>query len=168
MMYAHGVMLLAQTTAPYWPFWLAGLAVGLFVVAFRLATGRMLGVSGGFSDLCAACTGASAGRSPRLPFLLGIVGGGVLAGQVTGQAPTSDIGPIADVLPMAPPIATAWFIFGGLLIGFGTAPGRRLHLGPRDLRAGPTAQAFVARDMHVHGHGHGRDLAPLRGPGRLR
>ena len=112
---------LAENTVTYWPFWLGGLAIGLFVLAYRLGTARMLGVSGGFSDLCTACVTRRLDGSARLPFIVGIVAGGLVAGLATGRAPTASAGPVGELMAMAPPIAAAWFVFGGLLIGFGTA-----------------------------------------------
>lgn len=63
-----------------WPWYAGGAAIGLFGLVFVRSTGRLLGVSTGFYDICQAALGhAEAKRSWRLPFLSGIVLGGLLA-----------------------------------------------------------------------------------------
>jgi len=104
-----------------WPFWVGGLAIGLFVLAFLAVTGKPLGVSTGLEDVCSAPFDSSARRSWRLPFLVGIVGGGLLASLASGgMAPTTDMGSL-DLLASTPfPLKAGIFALGGVLIGFGT------------------------------------------------
>ena len=69
-----------------WPFWAGGAAIGAFVLLFFAATNKALGVSTGFYDACAVPFDPEARRSWRLPFLAGIVGGGVVVTHLIHQA----------------------------------------------------------------------------------
>ena len=102
-----------------WPFWLGGLAIGGFVLAFLVFTGRALGVSTGYVDACAAPFDAAARRSWRMPFLVGIVAGGWLAAWGAGWAPTSAMGMFDVALSASLPVKAAVFTAGGILLGFG-------------------------------------------------
>lgn len=104
-----------------WPFWAGGAAIGLFVIVFLLLGRRPLGVSSGFSDLCAVPYEAGARRSWRLPFVGGIILGGFVAALLAGGwTPTAAMGlfDAAFGLPLAAKAAV--FGAGGVLIGFGT------------------------------------------------
>lgn len=103
-----------------WPFWVGGAAIGLFVLIFLAVTGKALGVSTGFYDACAAPFDPAARRSWRLPFLVGIVGGGVLAALGAGSlAPTATMGMFDSVVTASLPAKAAIFTAGGVLLGFG-------------------------------------------------
>jgi len=110
-----------------WPFWLSGLGIGLVVVGFALASGRALGVSRGFVNVCAWGSRREAyrdktGREAWRPwFLGGIVLGGVLASLIAGSfevRPWITTGPSGEPAP-----ASAWqpilFVLGGGAIGYG-------------------------------------------------
>jgi len=103
-----------------WPFWAGGAAIGGFVLLFLAATGQALGVSTGFTDACAAPFDPQARRSWRLPFLVGIVGGGLLAALLSGGvAPTFAMGLFDTVVSASLPVKALVFGAGGVLIGFG-------------------------------------------------
>ena len=104
-----------------WPFWAGGAAIGLFLLAFLLLGRRVLGVSTGFVDACAAPFSAAARRSWRLPFLGGIVGGGFLAVTLGGGwAPTLAMGSFDTLVGGSLALKALAFTGGGVLIGFGT------------------------------------------------
>lgn len=103
-----------------WPFWVGGIAIGLFVIAFLLATGKALGVSTGFYDACGAVTDPSARKSWRIPFLVGIVGGGLLAVLLGGGfEPTTAMGMFDTLISSSLLVKVPVFLLGGVLIGFG-------------------------------------------------
>jgi uncharacterized membrane protein YedE/YeeE len=105
-----------------WPWWAGGVAIGLFVLAFYLINTRLLGVSAGFRDVCAACFDSTRRKSWRLPFLAGIIVGGFVAGTLAGGiAPTFAMGQFDHIVSSSLPVKAAVFTLGGLLIGFGTA-----------------------------------------------
>jgi hypothetical protein len=106
-----------------WPFWVGGLAIGGFVIAFLLGANKMLGVSAGFDDACAALVEPAARRSWRLPFLGGIVLGGAVATLLAGRGSAAvswAMGRFDTLLTASLAVKVAVFLFGGVLIGFGT------------------------------------------------
>lgn len=103
-----------------WPFWAGGAAIGAFVLLFLAGTGQALGVSTGFTDACAAPFDPAARRSWRLPFLGGIIGGGLLAALLgDGFAPTLAMGLFDTVVSASLPVKALVFGGGGVLLGFG-------------------------------------------------
>ena len=103
-----------------WPFWAGGAAIGGFVLLFRYATGKALGVSSGYLDACSAPFDPAARRSWRLPFLAGIIGGGALAALLAGGiTPTVAMGMFDAHITASVPLKAALFLGGGVLLGFG-------------------------------------------------
>ncbi len=103
-----------------WPFWAGGLAIGAFVLVFLRATGKALGVSTGYYDACALPFDAEARRSWRIPFLVGIVGGGLLAALAAGgPVPTVAMGMFDTLVSASLGTKALVFTGGGLLLGFG-------------------------------------------------
>ena len=103
-----------------WPFWAGGAAIGLFVLMFLALTGKALGVSTGFYDACAVPFDSTARRSWRLPFLVGIVGGGVLAAAGSGSlAPTATMGMFDSLVTASLPAKAVIFTAGGVMLGLG-------------------------------------------------
>ena len=103
-----------------WPFWVGGLAVGGFVLLLLAVAGRVLGVSTGFSDLCSLPRSRGTRRSWRLPFLMGIVLGGVVAAALGGGlSPTLAGGPQHRLVGGALSLQLPLLLAGGVLIGFG-------------------------------------------------
>jgi uncharacterized protein len=104
-----------------WPFWVGGLAIGLFVLAFLIGTRNLLGVSTGFADACAATFDPKVRRSWRLPFIAGIVAGGVLASLLAGgSAPTVAMGLFDERVTSDLGLKALVFTMGGVLLGFGS------------------------------------------------
>ena len=67
-----------------WPWWVAGLCLGVTVIFFAWYAGRKMGASSGYADACRAMGCAVArkkfdGRTDRLWFLLGLPLGAFLA-----------------------------------------------------------------------------------------
>ncbi len=104
-----------------WPFWAGGLAIGVFVLAFLIATRNLLGVSTGFADACAAPFDPKVRRSWRLPFIVGIVAGGFLASHLAGgSAPTVEMGMFTQRVTDDLALSVLAFTTGGVLLGFGS------------------------------------------------
>jgi uncharacterized protein len=103
-----------------WPFWAAGAALGAFVLLFFGATGKALGVSTGYYDACGALTEPETRRSWRLPFLVGMVGGGLVAVLLGGGfTPTASMGMFDTLVTASLPAKAAILTGGGVLLGFG-------------------------------------------------
>jgi uncharacterized membrane protein YedE/YeeE len=116
-------------THAFWPWWQGGAAVGAITLLLLWLGNQRLGISTGFENLCALAL-----RTPhlrraevtgsarwRLPFLAGLVLGGVLAALATGSLVPSLAVPMLDArFALAPGVKLAWMFAGGLLIGFGT------------------------------------------------
>jgi uncharacterized membrane protein YedE/YeeE len=114
---------------PPWHWALSGAAIGAITLALLWATNQRLGISTGFENLCALVV-----RNPyfgrdeirrshewRLPFLLGLVAGGVAAAVTSGGwAPIWDLGAFDERIGWGPVGKLLWMFAGGLLIGFGT------------------------------------------------
>jgi uncharacterized membrane protein YfcA len=103
-----------------WPFWAAGIAIGAFVLMFLKGSGKAVGVSTGYKDACAAPFDPAARRSWRLPFIIGIVGGGLVAALAAGGGtPSVDMGRFDTLVSASLGVKIPFFIGGGILLGFG-------------------------------------------------
>jgi uncharacterized protein len=107
----------------------AGGAIAAVTLALLFFRNRRLGVSGGLDDICSLMIErpyftqafVRSSREWRLPFLAGLIGGGVLSALVSGGwAPTWELGMFDQVIGFGPTGKLAWMFAGGLLIGFGT------------------------------------------------
>lgn len=108
-----------------WPFWLAGGAIGVFVVVMLALTGKVLGVSSGFGTVCGALGShlelfreGSCAEPWRLWFTLGMPLGGLYGAlrdrsfHFTWTVPG---------FPMPSHFTTLGLLFvGGILIGYGS------------------------------------------------
>jgi hypothetical protein len=109
-----------------WPFWLGGLAIGLFAVLFAWVTGKALGVSSGFGSLCSLVSGLPIFRKKpfserwRLAFLVGLPLGGALSAALAGTlVPHARIGTF-EIFFGASWLAKGLVLgLGGFLIGYG-------------------------------------------------
>jgi uncharacterized membrane protein YedE/YeeE len=107
----------------------AGGAIAAVTLTLLLFGNRRLGISGGLDDICSLMIErpyftqafVRSSRKWRLPFLAGLIGGGVLSAAVSGGwSPTWDLGMFDQVIGLGPAGKIAWMFAGGLLIGFGT------------------------------------------------
>ncbi len=121
-------MLLLNRLTPL-PWWLAGAAIGLITLALLWTTGRRLGISGGYENLCALVSDQPYFRRSslvgpgtwRLPFLAGLLLGGLLSALLSGGwHPTWAMGLWDRSLGAGPWVKVLWMFAGGLLVGIGT------------------------------------------------
>ena len=114
-----------------WPFWVAGLAIGLFVPLLAWITGKALGISSAYAEMCNV--GAPAGPERwKLWFALGLPLGGFAANMLARGALITRELPLGEGSPgwtvpwgdydgvfSSVFAQIALFVVGGLLIGFG-------------------------------------------------
>ena len=133
-----------------WPWYVAGPIIGIFVPLLLLLGNRMFGISSNLRHLCAACVPGNVEYFSydwrregawNLTFVLGVLVGGLLAGQFLTQG-TPKLSSAAiesfralgihDVTGLVPPELFSWralatwagfvlIVVGGFLVGFGTA-----------------------------------------------
>jgi hypothetical protein len=121
-------MLILHDLQPYhWA--VAGAALGAITLLLLWVTNQRLGISTGFENLCALALRAPyfrrdeirSSQSWRLPFLGGLVLGGLLSAAASGGwTPIWDLGRFDEAIGWGPTGKLAWMFSGGLLIGFGT------------------------------------------------
>lgn len=113
-----------------WPGLVGGLAIGLYSLVQLVVTGRALGCSTGYGNLCGLVVRtAYFHRGPyedtlnwRFWFTLGLPVGGLMAAVLHGDGfnPTFSLGPMYDaVMPEGPLGKSAVLFASGGLIGFG-------------------------------------------------
>ena len=114
----------------HWAFAGAGIAVITLLLLFLI--NRRLGISGGFEDICSLVLrmpyfrreSVLKARRWRLPFLGGLVLGGVISAVAGGGwAPTWAAGILDERLGLGHSGKLVWMFVGGLFIGFGTRLG---------------------------------------------
>jgi uncharacterized protein len=119
-----------MTQVLVWSGWTGGVAIGLYMLVQLIVTGKPLGASTAYGNLCGLVTrgffregeyGTSGGW--RLWFLLGLPLGGLLA-ALTSPASTwtasFDMGALYErVLPDALWAKGLWLVVGGFCIGYG-------------------------------------------------
>jgi hypothetical protein len=111
----------------HWAF--AGAGIAFVTMALLFLASRRLGISTGFEDVCSLVLPApyfkraaiASGRSWRLPFLAGLLLGGVTSAVLGGGwSPIWALGRFDQVIGLGPAGKVAWMFAGGMLIGFGT------------------------------------------------
>lgn len=121
------MQLILHDLAPYhWA--IGGVGIALVTLALLAVTGRRLGISGGFENVCALAVSSAYLRQPsiasqrwRLAFLGGLVIGGVASAVAGGGwEPFWDLGMFDAVFGWGPVGKCVWMFAGGVLIGFGT------------------------------------------------
>jgi uncharacterized membrane protein YedE/YeeE len=108
---------------------LAGAGIAAVTLTLLFVANRRLGISTGLEDLCSLVLDQPyfrrrailSGRPWRLPFLAGLVLGGLLSAILSGGwAPTWSLGVFDVAIGLGPAGKSVWMFCGGLLIGFGT------------------------------------------------
>ncbi|WP_037547893.1 YeeE/YedE family protein [Spirochaeta lutea] len=120
-----------MTEVIYWSGWIGGIGIGAYALAQFLLTGKHLGVSTAFGNVCGLISRrAFFHKGPytdnlnwRLWFILGIPLGGLIA-ALTSPGPlvaSFSLGDLYDsVLPQALPLKGLVLTLGGTLIGLGS------------------------------------------------
>jgi uncharacterized protein len=135
--------------ASFWPWYVTGPLIGLYVPIFYLLLNRHFGISSSFRDICAACLHPKAhyfqydwkNHRWRIVFVAGVILGGFLARGTLQRSPQSDISPhtlstlsslgVRDFSSLIPGDLFSWgalatprgmllIVLGGFLVGFGT------------------------------------------------
>jgi uncharacterized protein len=120
-----------MTEVLYWSGWIGGIAVGLYSLTQFIVTGKPLGVSTGFGNVCGLVSrrpffhrGSYADNlNWRLWFILGIpLGGFIAALSSPGAIELSfSLGPLYDsVLPASLLLKLPLLLFAGVMIGYGS------------------------------------------------
>lgn len=111
---------------------IAGAGIAAITLLLLVLANRRLGVSTGFEDVCSLVLrqtyfrreGLLRTRTWRLPFIGGLVLGGVLSAVAGGGwAPIWDLGIFDERIGFGPVGKLVWMFVGGLFIGFGTRLG---------------------------------------------
>jgi uncharacterized membrane protein YedE/YeeE len=102
------------------PWFIAGPALGLCVVAFRLLLNGRLGVTGGYSEIISRLRIGSVRFDWRGWFLIGVVLGGLLFALAAGGPDFHNYGWLTQTLTGSDRVLVAPILFAaGLLIGYG-------------------------------------------------
>ena len=120
-----------QQSVVVWPGWVAGGLIGVYLAMQYWLSGKALGCSSGYGNLCGMFSRARYFHSGeyaklnnwRLWFTVGLPLGG-LVGYLTSHGafptPSFDMGVLYEsVLPHSLWLRAAYLVFGGVLIGFG-------------------------------------------------
>lgn len=100
-----------------WPWWLSGAAIGLFVPLFAWVTGKALGISSGYAEMCSLRPGP---ERWKLWFVLGLPLGGALGAWLGGGLSAhTTVTRIGDALNLGTAGQMALIAFGGVLVGWG-------------------------------------------------
>jgi len=109
-----------------WPFWVGGVAIGLFIVSLAWVAGRGLSVSTGYGAICSLVSGVSFFQKRpfterwRLWFVVGIPIGGFLSAALAGDLNVKvHMGVFESVFGDALWTKAVVLVIGGFLIGFG-------------------------------------------------
>jgi uncharacterized membrane protein YfcA/uncharacterized membrane protein YedE/YeeE len=116
---ANGDAIYRAVLVERWPFWAGGFAIGAFVLFMLWVDNKLLGVSTGFSELCAVGRDRAVRSSWRLRLLAGIVLGGAIAGILSGRAPTFALGTFDTLIGAEPLVKVPVLLGAGVLIGYG-------------------------------------------------
>lgn len=105
---------------PQLPWYIAGPALGLCVIACRLLLNGRLGVTGGYSEIIGKLRGRSASFDWRGWFLVGVVLGGLAFALVAGGPDFHGYGWLTRTLTGSDRVLVApILVAAGVLIGFG-------------------------------------------------
>ena len=108
---------------------IAGVGIALVVLTVLIVSGKRLGVSTGFESLVSLVVSTDyfkreklqSSNPWRLPFLIGLVGGGALSAVLSGGwSPTWELGMFDEHIGWGVGGKVAVMFGGGMLVGFGT------------------------------------------------
>ena len=109
-----------------WPWWIAGPALGLIVTLLAWIGGKALGVSTAYGSACALGSRASFfrareyGEAWRLPFVVGLPLGGLVAGMLAGGwSATAAFGQLDALTHDSLTVKAGLLLVGGGVIGAG-------------------------------------------------
>ena len=103
-----------------WPFWLAGLGIGAFVPLFAWFTGKALGISSSYVELCSLSKPAGPDRW-KLWFAVGLPLGGLASSSLTGTGTVAtSSASMASAFGAGPLAQYALLALGGAAIGYGS------------------------------------------------
>lgn len=102
-----------------WPWYAGGPAIAAVVLLMLWFDNKLLGVSTGCAELCRLGSDASARRSWRPQFLVGIVFGGLASTLLGGFHPTLSLGAFDTLFSAAPIVKIPVLLGAGALIGYG-------------------------------------------------
>ena len=120
-----------MTEVIVWSGWIGGIAVGMYAIAQVLVSGKVLGVSTGYGNVCSYVSSAAYFQQGeyeqpnnwRLWFIIGLPLGGLLAALTSpGEIALSfSLGAMYDsVLPQALWAKATVLTLGGIMIGYGS------------------------------------------------
>lgn len=114
-----------------WPWWFAGIAIGLLVPLMYYFLNTALGVSTGYGNFLKIIRPKSKLKwlnsdtykdrfNWRFIFIIGMLAGGFISARVSGMsAATSEMGLFTEKLSWPYVFYMIWFFAGGILLGFG-------------------------------------------------
>jgi len=109
-----------------WPFWIAGLLIGVLVTLFAWVAGKAFGVSSGYGTVCSLVSASPFfKRKPfaerwRLWFLIGLPLGGLVATLLRGDPQVHNtIGTFETVFGPSIWARAGVLVAGGFLVGWG-------------------------------------------------
>ncbi len=102
-----------------WPFYVGGPALGGFALLMLWLDNKLLGVSTGCAELSRLHCDSAARRSWRVPFLGGILLGGLVAALLGGGHVTFALGRFETLVSGSVLVKIAVLLGAGFLIGFG-------------------------------------------------
>jgi hypothetical protein len=119
-----------MTEVIVWSGWIGGIAVGLYALFQLIVSGKLLGVSTGFGNVCSYISKASFFKEGeytkpgnwRLWFLIGLPLGGIIAALTSPGAVTLsfNLGTLYEsVMPNALWMKALVLFGGGIMIGYG-------------------------------------------------
>lgn len=110
-----------------WPFWLAGLVIGVLVTLLAWVAGKGFGVSSGYGTVCSLVSASPFfKRRPfnerwRLWFLIGLPVGGLVATLLSGDLRVQNrIASFETVFGASPWVRALVLAAGGFLVGWGS------------------------------------------------
>lgn len=115
-----------------WPWWLGGVVIGALVPLMYYFLNTAFGVSTGYGNLVKLFIPHTKIKwlnsetyknifNWRFFFIVGIIAGAFISARTSGMAIlTTDMGLFTQSVQWSMPAKAIWFLFGGILLGFGS------------------------------------------------